>query len=115
MTDGPIGFRRAPELTETHMPDQIQIENAFLSVTVSALGAEMQSLKTSDGRDWLWNGDPAWWTGRSPILFPIVGKAPDDTLAVNGKTYPMAQHGIARRSEFALLEHTATSCRHQLL
>ena len=93
----------------------IRIANDQLAVEVASLGAEMQSLKTADGRDFLWNGDAAWWTGRSPILFPIVGKAPGDVLAVNGKTYPMAQHGIARRREFAVVEQTKTSCRHELV
>ncbi|TPP11721.1 aldose 1-epimerase family protein [Rhizobium glycinendophyticum] len=97
------------------MSETIRIANADLSVEIASLGAEMQSLKTADGRDWLWNGDTAWWTGRSPILFPIVGKAPGDMLAVNGKTYPMAQHGIARRRDFALIEQTATACRHELV
>lgn len=97
------------------MPETIRIASDQLAVEVSTLGAEMQSLRAADGRDFLWNGDAAWWTGRSPILFPIVGKAPDDRLAVNGKTYPMAQHGIARRREFAIIEQTATSCRHELV
>lgn len=97
------------------MPQTIRIENTELAVEISSLGAEMQSLKTADGRDWLWNGDAAWWTGRSPILFPIVGKAPGDILAVNGKTYPMAQHGIARRREFSLIDQTGASCRHALV
>lgn len=97
------------------MPQTIRIENAELAVEVSTLGAEMQSLKTADGRDWLWNGDAAWWSGRSPILFPIVGKAPGDMLAINGTTYPMAQHGIARRRDFAIVEQSATSCRHELV
>ncbi|THV15556.1 aldose 1-epimerase family protein [Rhizobium rhizophilum] len=96
------------------MPETIRIENPELAVEISTLGAEMQSLKTVDGRDWLWNGDAAWWTGRSPILFPIVGKTPGDQLAINGTNYPMAQHGIARRRDFAIVEQTATSCRHEL-
>lgn len=97
------------------MPQTIRIANDRLSVDVSSLGAEMQRLQSADGRDWLWNGDAAWWTGRSPILFPIVGKAPDDRLAINGTTYPMAQHGIARRREFQLVEQTANACRHVLV
>jgi len=97
------------------MPQTIRIANDQLSVDVSSLGAEMQSLQSADGRDWLWNGDASWWTGRSPILFPIVGKAPDDLLAVNGKTYPMAQHGLARRREFQLVEQTEDACCHMLV
>lgn len=97
------------------MSETILIENEELSVEVHHLGAEMQSLRTADGRDFLWNGDARWWTGRSPILFPIVGKAPGDLIAVNGKTYPMAQHGLARRRIFDLVDRTTNACRHRLV
>ena len=90
------------------------IGNDHLTVDVSSLGAEMQTLSTKDGRSWLWNGDAAFWTGRSPILFPIVGKAPDDAIAIDGKTYPMGQHGFARKSEFVLAQSSGTMCRYEL-
>jgi len=96
------------------MPTSNQISNEFLTVDVSSLGAEMQSLTAKDGRSYLWNGDAAFWTGRSPILFPIVGKAPDDQLLIDGQVYPMGQHGFARRSEFFLAKSTDTMTRHEL-
>ncbi|MGR9397274.1 aldose 1-epimerase family protein (plasmid) [Rhizobium leguminosarum] len=96
------------------MPTSIRIGNQDLTVDVSTLGAEMQALTSSDGRSWLWTGDAAFWTGRSPILFPIVGKAPDDKITIDGTVYPMAQHGFARRSEFALAASTETMCRFEL-
>lgn len=96
------------------MPSLTRIANADLSVDVSSLGAEMQSITTTDGKAWLWNGDAAFWTGRSPVLFPIVGKAPDDTVMIDGTAYAMAQHGFARRREFALDSTTATACRYRL-
>lgn len=96
------------------MPTITRIANEYLAVDVSSLGAEMQSITTPDGADWLWNGDAAFWTGRSPVLFPIVGKAPDDTLLIDGRSYPMAQHGFARRREFSLDTATATACRYVL-
>ena len=91
-----------------------RIENEHLSVEVSSLGSEMQSLTTKDGRSWLWHGDAAFWNGRSPVLFPIVGKAPGDAVAIGGKTYPMAQHGFARRREFTLAAADSTRCRYEL-
>ena len=97
------------------MPDLVRIESDQLAVEVSSLGAEMQSLKTRDGRSWLWHGDPAFWAGRSPILFPIVGKAPDNRVLVDGQPYEMQQHGIARRSEFRLAENDTKSCLHELV
>jgi galactose mutarotase-like enzyme len=96
------------------MPTPTIISNKQITVEVSSLGAEMQSLTTSDGRSWLWNGDPKFWTGRSPVLFPIVGKAPDDTVSIDGHPYAMGQHGFARRSEFSLASSAETFCRHVL-
>jgi galactose mutarotase-like enzyme len=97
------------------MPVVTRIANADLRVDVSSLGAEMQTLTTSDNRSWLWNGDAAWWTGRSPILFPMVGMAPGNTVTIEGKAYKMEQHGFARRSVFALVSSNETMCRHELL
>jgi galactose mutarotase-like enzyme len=91
-----------------------RIHNAHATVEVASLGAEMQSLTGADGREWLWNGDAAWWNGRSPILFPIVGKAPDNRLTIEGRSYEMNQHGFARRAEFTLGQATDTLCRYEL-
>ncbi|PDT01747.1 aldose epimerase [Rhizobium chutanense] len=96
------------------MPVSMRIGNPDLTVDVSSLGAEMQALTSGDGRSWLWSGDAAFWSGRSPILFPIVGKAPDDKVAIDGTVYPMAQHGFARRSEFVLAASSTTMCRYEL-
>ena len=59
----------------------------------------MQSLQYN-GREYLWHGDPAYWGRRSPILFPMVGKVFGGSFRVDGKEYPMGQHGFARDSEF---------------
>lgn len=67
---------------------------------ISSHGAELQSLQL-DGREYLWHGDPAYWGRRSPILFPMVGKVYGNVFRVDGKEYPMGQHGFARDSEFA--------------
>ncbi|MBN9887547.1 aldose 1-epimerase family protein [Salipiger abyssi] len=94
--------------------DLIRIESATLTAIVSPLGAEMQSLRTASGADLLWHGDPDWWSGRAPILFPIVGKAPGDRIAVGDHEAQMRQHGFARRSLFELVAHDSDSCRHVL-
>ena len=96
------------------MPAITRISNPYLSVEVASLGAEMQSLTTPDGKSWLWNGDATYWAGRSPILFPIVGKAPDNRLTIEGKSYEMAQHGFARRSDFTLAAANDFMCRYEL-
>ena len=60
------------------------IKNQYLTVTVSELGAELQSVLGADGTEYLWQGDPAFWTGRSPILFPFVGRLTDKKYWVQG-------------------------------
>ena len=80
-----------------------RIGNGEVTVDVAALGAEMQSIQTRDGRNWMWHGDATFWTGRSPLLFPMVGRAPNDMVSVAGERFHMGQHGFARRSNFALV------------
>ncbi|MBJ3786746.1 aldose 1-epimerase family protein [Devosia sediminis] len=91
-----------------------RIANDQVTVDVAALGAEMQSMQTRDGRHWLWHGDATYWTGRSPILFPIVGKAPNDSLTIAGERYQMSQHGFARRSNFELVTEESDRCVYRL-
>lgn len=89
----------------------MQISNAVLTLELATRGGELRSIKTRDGSEWLWQGDPAWWGGRSPLLFPVVGKSPNDTVTIAGKPYPMPSHGIARINEWTLAESIAASAR----
>lgn len=81
---------------------------------VSDQGAELQSFRTKSGAELLWQGDAAWWSGRSPVLFPIVGRARDDRLTLGGVPVQMAQHGFARRQPFQLAAHGPDFTRHVL-
>lgn len=82
----------------------MKIANDQLSVEISPMGAELQSIKGSDGAEWLWDGEARFWTGRAPLLFPVVGKSPKDAVSIEGTRYPMESHGFARRTHFALAE-----------
>ena len=94
--------------------EAIRIGTARLRAEIALHGAELVRLRDEAGRDLLWDGDPAYWSGRSPILFPIVGRLKDDRLTVDGVPYPMRQHGIARTSAFALVARDEASCRLRL-
>jgi galactose mutarotase-like enzyme len=102
----------------TNMDDaraqSISIESAELRATISTLGAELVSLRDSDGFDYLWNGDPAWWPNHAPILFPIVGEVRGGALKVGGKLYPIGRHGFARGSTFDVVRAERTRCSFQL-
>ena len=80
--------------------DGVTIASDRLCATVSPHGAELTNLSTTDGRELQWNGDPAFWTGRAPILFPVIGVLRDGSYRYDGRTYAMPKHGFARRSTF---------------
>ncbi|MFS8037531.1 aldose 1-epimerase family protein [Xanthobacter sp. AM11] len=79
------------------------LDNGRLCAQISDLGAELVRLRDGEGRDLLWYGDAAFWAGRAPLLFPIVGRLPQDELLHDGVRHAMKQHGFARRSRFDLL------------
>ena len=77
------------------------LRNEFISIEVKNLGAELISLKkTGDDFEYIWSGRPEFWTGQSPVLFPIVGFLNNGSTIINGEEYRFANHGFARRHEF---------------
>ncbi|MBO5286783.1 MAG: aldose 1-epimerase family protein [Clostridia bacterium] len=78
------------------------IQNDFLTVSVSDIGAELTSIMSKDGCEYLWQGDEKYWSGRAPIMFPICGRLFNGEYTYLGKTYKMPSHGIARASTFSL-------------
>ncbi len=92
----------------------VTISSPALSARISPLGAELVRLQNRDGLDLLWDGDPAFWTGRSPLLFPIVGEVKGNRIRVAGVTYEIGRHGFARTSTFALASSGAAHCTWRL-
>lgn len=96
------------------MAEPVRIASGELSATISPLGAELQSLTDRDGRELMTNADPAFWSGRAPLLFPIIGRLHDDRLRVDGREYAMLKHGIARKSMFTPVENSENHARFRL-
>ncbi len=46
------------------MASIVSIASPFLSAEISSTGAELVRLRDSTGADLLWDGNPAFWTGR---------------------------------------------------
>lgn len=82
---------------------EYSIRNHHLQLTLSDIGAELQSVK-KDGREYLWNADPQYWCEHAPILFPYVGRFTDGKYRLNGKEYEMEIHGFARKHSYLIKE-----------
>jgi galactose mutarotase-like enzyme len=82
----------------------IEIGSGALSATINPLGAELTHLRDAQGNELMSDGDPAFWTGRAPLLFPVVGALNGDSYRLDGRDYTLPSHGFARRREFALID-----------
>jgi galactose mutarotase-like enzyme len=80
----------------------ISISSGPLTAEIDPLGAQLSSLKNHAGLDLLWDGDAAVWSGRAPLLFPIVGVLVGGTYRLGAKTYPLPRHGFARGKLFSI-------------
>ncbi len=94
-----------------HATDTVLLNNSRLQIAVSRVGAELQSLKSRVSDDeYLWQGDPAVWGGRAPILFPIVGSLKNNLTQIGQQNYELPRHGLVRRKSFSLLEQKSDQC-----
>ena len=89
------------------------LRNDILTVEVSEHGAELQSIRKGT-TEYLWQGDPAYWGRRSPVLFPIVGSVWEKRYKVGEKVYEMGQHGFARDMDFRLVSQKESEVRYRL-
>lgn len=80
------------------------IKNGQLSVTISNVGATVKSVKNTNGVEFIWQADPAFWAGSAPIVFPICGGLNSDTYRYNGTEYKLGRHGYIRFKEFEVFE-----------
>lgn len=89
------------------MAEWVTIGSDRLTARMNPLGAELSSLTDAAGRELMTDADPAFWTGRAPLLFPIVGRLNGDVLRVDECRHAMDKHGFARRSRFDVVEASA--------
>lgn len=84
------------------------LSNGFLKVVVDTYGAQLREVSTSDGTQFLWQGDSKYWHESAPVLFPYIARLYDGAYTYNGKKYKMGIHGFAAQSEFQA-ENVSTS------
>ena len=88
----------------------ITISNESLALTIDIQGAETRSLKdVHTGTEYLWQGDPEFWTGTNPILFPACGGCWNGTYRHSGREYAMPKHGFVRKQPWTVTCQTDDS------
>lgn len=80
---------------------EYQIANAHIALAVDELGGSMTHL-CADGAEVLWQGDPTYWKGRAPHLFPIVGRLTEGRCTMEGEPCLLGLHGFFRTRPMAL-------------
>ncbi len=76
--------------------------------TLDSLGGELTGYRKG-GTEYVWQGDPAYWSGHAPVLFPIVGALKNGSIRIEEKECLIPKHGVARKREFMLEEKTEDS------
>ena len=89
------------------------LNNDKIKVSISSLGAEMQSIQAND-IDYLWNGNPDYWKGHSPNLFPFVGALRNGRATSDNGPITAPKHGFVRGSELELVSSDDTHAVYKL-
>ena len=84
----------------------ITIKNEYAAVTCQTFGAELLSYQTAEGKEYLWQKDPAYWAKTSPVLFPYIGPVMQ-AVVIGEKAYDMPRHGFVKDAEFVVAEQGA--------
>lgn len=92
-----------------------EIRSNSASAAIKSLGAELTSLIDNGGTQYLWQGDATYWSGQSPILFPIVGSIRDKKAIIGDhKECHMERHGVVKKMEFTLIDSTEDSATYSV-
>jgi galactose mutarotase-like enzyme len=84
------------------------IESQQLKAVINPKGAELTSLvHKTNGMEYMWEGDPAFWGKHSPVLFPIIGTLKNNVFTYKGQAYELPRHGFAREQPFAVESSSA--------
>ena len=75
-------------------PERVSLRYGDCRAEVLLRGGQICSLRGSDGREAIWQADPAVWPQHAPVLFPVCGSVKNDQVTIAGKTYPMKKHGF---------------------
>ena len=83
------------------------LKNDNLEISVNSLGAELISVVSKEGHEYIWQGNE--WKKHAPVLFPICGALLDGKYTFKGREYELGKHGFVKLYEFSLVEKTDES------
>lgn len=89
------------EMAEMAHQEIVELFNSDLRVVVTSKGTELRSIKAG-GVEYLWNGDPAVWGRRAPLLFPLIGRLRDGRYEHKGESIDAPMHGFCRDRLFSV-------------
>lgn len=84
-----------------------KLENESAKIEVSEHASEITSfINKENNKEYMWQGNPEYWAGRNPILFPIVGNTYSKKYKLYGKEYAFkTNHGFTRSSKFKCMKN----------
>ena len=85
------------------------LKNEYYDIKISDMGAEMISMKSPGGYEFLWQGGEGLWSMQAPVLFPLCGSYANRRYTILGEERPIELHGFALTSKFELVEKTDSS------
>lgn len=75
------------------MAEAYLLKSENLTAVISRRGGEIRSLKYR-GTELIWQGDPTYWEGSAPLLFPFCGRVKAGIYRWQNDEYPMPIHGF---------------------
>lgn len=83
-----------------------RIQNGCMTALIDSLGAQLMSLQCAQGVEYLWQGDPKYWSDRALTIFPYVARLTQGCYRYQGQLYHMPIHGFAPTAQFRVAQQT---------
>jgi galactose mutarotase-like enzyme len=93
----------------------VELKSGSLTIRISDEGAEIHSIQSAGGVEYIWRADKDVWPRHAPVLFPIVGRLKNNKYFYKEESYELGQHGFARDLKFKLKNHNEDSCSFELI
>lgn len=81
------------------------ISNEQLHVRIETKGGSLWSIRDRENTEYLWQGDPQYWSDRAPNLFPYIARLAEGKYLLDGKIYHMDIHGFVKDCDLQVKEH----------